>query len=141
MSKFPSAIVAGQRSRGSDTFGSGRFGASRGGRKHQGLDIEALRGQQVFAPIPGIITREAVPYANDLRYKGVLLEGSGAWSGYTVKIFYVDGIKSGEVASGELIGYVQNLQIKYPGITNHIHVEVRFKGRVIDPFSIWQMCF
>ncbi|MCO6487427.1 MAG: peptidoglycan DD-metalloendopeptidase family protein [Phaeodactylibacter sp.] len=141
MQKLPHPILTGQRSRAHDAWGSGQYGAPRGGRKHQGLDIRAAPFQKVFAPFPGTITREAAPYRDDHRYRGLVLQGSGAWKDYTLKIFYVQGIVSGEVGAGSQIGYVQNLGLKYPGITNHIHVEVRKGKQLVDPFSIWQMCF
>ncbi len=76
-----------------------------------------------------------------MSFRGVLLQGSGAWSGYDIKIFYVDGLVGGPVGAGQVIGRVQNLTTKYPGITNHIHMEV-YKGHgLLDPAEAYQMCF
>ena len=87
-------------SRGLDSWGSGQFGAGRGGHIHRGLDIVTDPGQRVLSPIDGDVVREALPYRGDLRYRRVLIMGSGQWNGYEVKIFYVDGIRSGGVAAG-----------------------------------------
>ncbi|MCE2747167.1 MAG: M23 family metallopeptidase [Burkholderiales bacterium] len=65
-----------------------------------------------------------------------MIEGLGRYEGYIVKLFYVDptkGIVGKTVKQGELIGTAQDLTIKYPGITNHIHFEITFKGNQIDP--------
>jgi len=141
MAKFSHPLVSGQRSRVHDAWGSGAFGASRGHRKHRGLDIAAAPLEQVYAPFSGRIVREAFPYASDLSFRGVVLEGTGDWQGYTAKMFYVSGVICGEVAAGALIGFVQNLGVKYPDITNHVHIEVKKNNRTINPLEIWQMCF
>lgn len=139
MNKF-SPIVDGP-SRRVDTYGSGQFGAARGGHKHQGLDISASPGTAIKAPISGIVTGESIPYANDPRYRGVAITGTGPWAGYTAKIFYVSGLFSGTVSAGQTVGYAQNLQNKYPGITNHVHLEVRYNNKIVNPSEMYGMCF
>ncbi len=136
-------IVDGQQSRIKDAWGSGQFGAQRdkGERTHKGLDIVAKVDDNVYAPFDGDIVREAVPYKDDNSYRGIVIKGSGDWIGYEMKIFYVEGLLSGGVTKGQTIGKAQNLNIRYPNITNHIHVEVRRNGQLIDPFEIWQMSF
>ena len=141
MNKYPKQIVEGQSSRVRDTWGSGQYQAPRGSRKHDGLDIKATSGQRVFAPFPGVITRVARPYANDPRYTGIVLEGSGEWTGYSLKIFYLEGLVSGGVDAGQLIGYAQDLGWKYTNITNHIHVEAYDTFGRINPSDIWMSCF
>jgi hypothetical protein len=107
---------------------------------HRGLDLIAEPGEIVFSPIDGTIDREAIPYANDPRYRGVVITGTGDWQGYEVKLFYVDGLFSGPVQAGSIIGRAQDLRAKYSGITNHIHVEVRMDGRLIAPFEAFGTC-
>jgi hypothetical protein len=135
-------IVARQESRGIDRWGSGEFGASRdqSHRLHQGLDIRATAGEEVYSPIGGIVLREAVPYRDDGSYRGVVIRGEGEWSGYEVKVFYVDGAFCGAVQPGQVVGSAQDLTRRYRGITNHIHVEVRQAGRLLSPQELWQMC-
>ena len=118
------------RRRKCDGFGCGEYGASRGNRKHKGIDLLVNPGADIFAPISGKI-RFANPYSNDTRFKGV--EISSALHG--VKLFYfLPSVKNGEmVKAGQRIGKAQNLGIKYPGIPNHIHLEVRVSGVSVDP--------
>lgn len=136
-------IIKNQKSRVKDKYGAGQYGASRDGgtRKHKGLDIIASVNEKVYAPFNGVITREVVPYANDSSYKGIVIKGKGDWDGYEIKIFYVEGLLSGNVQVGQEIGFVQNLTLKYPSITNHIHIEVKKQNTQMDPFEIWQYSF
>jgi hypothetical protein len=136
-----SEIIRNQRSRRTDRHGSGHFGARRGNRLHQGLDIEARAGEDVHSPIDGDILREAQPYADDSTLRGLVIRGSGDWEGYEIKMFYVKGHFCGGVTAGAIIGCVQDLTAKYPGITNHVHVEVRLNGKVMSPMEIFGMCF
>lgn len=119
-----------------DNFGCGNFGASRDGgtRKHMGQDYLAKVGQPVFAPISGTFSTGSA-YASgqyrELRYCKITSE-TGAVS---VAIMYAKpGLSSGErVEAGQVIGEVQSLQGRYPGINNHIHVEVKVSGIKVDP--------
>jgi len=137
---FASEIVRNQRSRRTDSYGSGQFGASRRHGPHEGLDIEARPGEGVFSPIEGEILGEASPYADDRSLRGLLIRGAGQWNGYEVKIFYVDGIFCGRTVPGSLIGRAQDLTFRYPGITNHVHLEVRLGGRPLSPNEIYGLC-
>lgn len=134
-------VLATMRSRTTDPWGSGHFGAPRGNRVHQGLDIVSRPGESVFSPINGILFREAVPYADDPTYKGVVIRGSGQWVGTEIKIFYVEGSLCGQVTSGQEIGRAQDLTRRYPGITNHIHLEVRRGGAPVRPQDLFQRSF
>ncbi|WP_230970326.1 M23 family metallopeptidase [Nitrogeniibacter aestuarii] len=125
--------------RGSDKWGSGHFAAPRGSRQHNGVDISASLGEAVLSPIDAKVVRVAYPYATDLSLTGILLEGVGRHAGFTVKIFYMSPEQSKigkQVSAGERIGAAQSLLTKYPGIKNHIHLEVRQNGVVIDPQSL-----
>jgi murein DD-endopeptidase MepM/ murein hydrolase activator NlpD len=134
-------IITNQKSRIKDAWGVGLYGASREERLHKGLDIVAQPGDRIVAPFIGDNVREAVPYSNDPSYRGIVIKGIDDWTGYEMKVFYVEGLLSGRIVKGQEIGTVQNLTIRYPGITNHIHVEVKKNGVQIDPFDIWQMSF
>lgn len=117
-----------------DTGGCGHFGAHRSAhpdKPHQGQDFLIAPGAAVFAPISGKI-RIAQPYATDNRFGGVEIKGNV----YAVKVFYFSPTVSGGdiVKAGDLIGYAQNLGIKYGSVVpNHLHVEVRRAGMVTDP--------
>jgi leukocyte cell-derived chemotaxin-2 len=135
-------IVHNQESRVKDKYGDGQYGASRdkGTRIHKGIDIIVQPEEKIYAPFDGDIVRQAVPYKDDI-YSGIVLKGSGEWLAHEIKIFYVDGELSGHVIKGQEIGKAQNLTIKYPGITNHIHFEVKVADEQIDPFEIWKYSF
>ncbi|WP_417367254.1 hypothetical protein [Flavobacterium beibuense] len=136
-------IVSNQKSRVRDAYGSGQYGSSRDGgvRTHKGIDIIVKPGEKIFSPIKGNIIRQAMPYGDDPSYKGIVLRGVEQWEGYELKIFYVEGLFSGTATEMQEIGNAQDLTIKYPRITNHIHVEVKHKGVQIDPFTLWQYSF
>ena len=113
------------RVRKEDAHGAGHYGASRssGLRSHKGVDLVAAVNQDVFSPFSGQITKINQVYSGDSRYRGLTIEGSGAWQGIRAKLFYVNSLlKKGDVVeSGDVIGNVQDLGVKYPGITIHVH--------------------
>jgi murein DD-endopeptidase MepM/ murein hydrolase activator NlpD len=138
-----SPIVKNMKSRVFDNYGSGQYGASRDGgkRSHNGIDIEVKANEQIKSPIDGIIKRQSFPYANDRSYEGIKIEGIGKWKGTVIKLFYMKGIISGTVKAGDVVGFAQDLTKKYPGITNHIHMEIKKNNKRLDPREIYQMCF
>ena len=135
-SKTVKGLVDNFKIRGVDKFGSGKFGAQR--RKstgevytHQGIDILTFPGQPIKAPFDLSFVRVANPYPNDKTLKG------GIWKSgnLEMKIFYLSPITGKKsFRKGEIIGYAQNLNEKYgEGIGNHIHLELRENGIIINP--------
>jgi len=123
-----------------DSQGSGYFGAPRGSRTHQGLDLVCAKGQPVHSPIDGTLNRYASPYADDLRWKGCEITGTGRDLGYTIKLFYMDpqALVGTAVNRGEQLGNCQAISEKYtPAMTNHLHVEVRRGGQLMDPAPLF----
>jgi murein DD-endopeptidase MepM/ murein hydrolase activator NlpD len=121
--------------RGEDAFGFGNFEASRdaGARKHHGTDIIAAPGAIVRAPIEGEVTKMGAVYRNSEKLRFV--EITNEHSKLTTRVMYVTasvGIGD-QVSAGEPIGFAQDLQQRYPGITNHVHVELRSQGRLLNP--------
>ncbi|HEX8269757.1 MAG TPA: M23 family metallopeptidase [Flavobacterium sp.] len=117
-----------------DVHGCGSFGADRGSRKHMGEDYVTAPGEPVYSPICGKIIRVAYPYADNLSYKGVEIKNST----HEVKIFYMTlTVPLGStVTLGQQIGVAQNIAAKYsPGMTNHVHVEVRNAARQLLKLS------
>lgn len=121
--------------RGIDAFGSGDFGARRdaGKRRHHGVDFVAAAGAAVRAPISGEVSR--LGYA----YRGVgglrVVEIVNPETKYTARVLYVSPtVEVGDVViAGDEIGTAQDLSRRYPGITNHVHVELRDSNqRLVD---------
>jgi len=114
-----------------DAGGSGHYGAPRSkinslGRtiryRHDGTDYACKPGQDVKAPMTGIIVRRARPYANK-NYDGVVIEAKRL----AVKMFYValDEALIGRIVKvGDVIGQAQDISKKYPLVTPHIHVQI-----------------
>ncbi len=110
--------------RGADKHGSGTYLAGRGKRLHEGVDYISFPGQEIVAPTKGFIIRERWPYAEPTEgvfYGGVQIRGPNC----VVTIFYFQLDKKlikMNVREGQVIGIAQDLTLKYPGITNHVHL-------------------
>lgn len=121
-----------------DGQGFGHFGAKRirphGVGVHEGIDLVADPGEPLYAPMDGVIIREAT-YAS---FRGIVIQGSGLWDGYEVKILYANGLQCGEVRAGQLVGFADDITLHYgSGMTNHIHVEVRYRGELQSPHYLF----
>ncbi|MGH8399827.1 MAG: peptidoglycan DD-metalloendopeptidase family protein, partial [Gammaproteobacteria bacterium] len=108
-----------------------------GSYAHQGADFMSSQGQTVLAVIDGNVTKVGYPYGDDLGFRYVQITGQ---DGYAVREFYVQPFNNIEVGSyvtaGQGIGTYQSLQDRYPGITDHVHVEVRQDGVLINPVLV-----
>lgn len=124
------ANPTGAAPRDHDHFGSGAFGARRdgGSRSHEGVDYIAVADQAVKAPISGFETKIGFAYAGDdsLRF----VEITNPAIGFVARTFYVDpSVKVGDVLRlGDVIGKASSLQPHYPGITDHVHLELMRTG-------------
>lgn len=142
-------LVANQTIRGTDSAGSGMFGASRKRKVngkvisvpqgHQGIDIVAFSGQSIKSPIQGEVIRIGKAYQQDKRFELIEIFGQGCYEGYQIKILYIRATVTPKtvVQRGQLIGVTQDLNKKYKGITNHVHLEVRFNGQLLDPTNLF----
>ena len=128
-----------QMIRREDRWGCGAFDAPRGERRHRGIDIVANPDQALFSPITGRIVRVAEPYDDEPRYNGLLMEGLGEWAGLELKLFYLDHFDLGPIKQGDPLGTAQDIAVRYPGITGHIHVELRREGQLIDPTPFFDL--
>jgi peptidoglycan LD-endopeptidase LytH len=118
-----------------DAFGSGQFGAVRdaGKRRHEGVDYVAAPGAAVHAPISGEVARLGYAYGGEGGYRVVEIVNSE--TKMKARVFYVaPTVEVGDVVvAGQQIGTAQDLNARYPGITNHVHVELRDpQQRVMD---------
>ena len=122
--------------RGVDSYGSGAYGAPRGNRTHRGLDIVPLNGHSVRSPIDGVVIRHGVPYStNNGSLQLVEIQGKGKDDDLNVKLMYLTPIVpvGHTVKRGSLVGFMESLQFRYKGITDHIHLEVRQNGIIVNP--------
>jgi murein DD-endopeptidase MepM/ murein hydrolase activator NlpD len=125
-----------------DASGDGHYGASRSGgtRPHNGVDLLVTKGQQVFAPFSGTITKQAYPYADDRKYTGVHLTRQ---DGVKLKVFYMlpkTGIIGKSVNAGDIIGTAQAISEKYgPPMKDHIHLEIWKDGKVTNPQEFFNL--
>ncbi|MBO9543730.1 M23 family metallopeptidase [Caulobacter sp.] len=124
------ANPTGSAPRGHDDFGDGFFGARRdgGSRAHEGVDYVARAGQTVHAPMSGYVTKIGYAYAGDTDLKFVEITNPAL--GYAARSFYVtpDVEVGATVRLGDRIGKVESLQSHYPGITDHVHLEILAPG-------------
>lgn len=115
-----------------DEGGSGFFGASRegGSRPHDGIDLSTTVGQPIFSPITGKVKSTQVKSG----LPAVEIVGTGEYSGYSVRILYVELVtnrvpNNGRVEKGTFYFRAVDLSGAYPeNVTDHIHFEV-YKGR------------
>ena len=116
-----SPIVDDQLIRGNDAHGSGAFGASRNDKVHQGLDVVVRPGQTIKSPITGKVVRHSFPYP-DRSFTGYHLSNDK----YLVKLWYLaPTLQEGQtITAGQTVGFAQNIALRYPGITPHVHMEV-----------------
>lgn len=122
--------------RGRDNHGEGHFGASRKYGPHVGADYSGTGGQDVLAVTDGTI-RIGHPYAEDLSFKYLAITTS---DGITARMLYVlpaVGIHNGsDVAAGQPVGTLQSLQALFPGITDHVHVDIWYQGAYQNPADL-----
>jgi murein DD-endopeptidase MepM/ murein hydrolase activator NlpD len=124
--------------RSHDAFGDGFFHAARDGgrRPHEGVDYDATPGQTVVAPIAGEVTKIGFAYPGDTHLRYVEIENPVLR--LTARALYVDpSVREGDtVRLGQPIGTAVSLQRRYPGITNHVHLEIAEAGRKIDAQTV-----
>jgi murein DD-endopeptidase MepM/ murein hydrolase activator NlpD len=126
--------------RGQDCHGDGCYGAKRGHRTHNGIDIISHANEVVVAYEGGRVSRIGYPYSpndpkkNHFRYVEICTA-----DGSRHRYFYcADLVDVGDVVErGQTIGSSQTLTLVYPGITQHIHYEVKDKqNKYIDPVPV-----
>jgi murein DD-endopeptidase MepM/ murein hydrolase activator NlpD len=116
------------------------FGQPRsGGRTHEGIDLMASLGQEIYAVDNGILTRQVFDGPT------ALLSGNAWYLTLPDKTYYfyahlskfADGLVAGSVVTrGQLIGYVGDTGDAGPG-NYHLHFEVHPKGGpAVDPYPL-----
>lgn len=122
--------------RGQDAHGSGEYGAPRGDHTHKGVDLSCCKGSKIHPCRAGEVTKIGYPYNPNDAKKGYLryVQVTDA-DGFEHRYFYIKPmVKVGDhVDSIDIIGESQGLIEIYPGITDHIHYEVKLYGSFVDP--------
>ena len=120
--------------RQADDFGSGEFGAPRGYGTHRGVDPACYPGSLVLSKMPGKITKFGYPYSDDLSYRYVQVTTE---DDLDFRYFYVEpnpDLAIGDIIrTGAVLGVVQDIGKRYPGITGHFHFEVKQGDDYLDP--------
>lgn len=131
-------------SRGCDPQGCGHYGAPRDGgtRKHKGHDFEIEPNTPIFTPFPCKIIREGIVSVNK-PFKLIELTPLGIFKNIIkIKVMYAHTGSNNpnyEVPKGYPIGISEDVGNYYGGgMKNHIHVEVRVYGQLIDPKLIFR---
>lgn len=118
-----------------DSQGCGHFGASRGSRTHNGIDLECMAGTLAGSLVDGMVSKIGWPYGDDPSFRYVEVESQG----YAFRLFYIDPlVKEGQqVRRGDILGACQSLMHRYPGITDHLHLEIKDEhGDFVDPTPV-----
>lgn len=146
--RFPLASNAGVRN---DEAGGGDYGDKRDSSvrnllgRHRGVDYAARPGLAVIAPLDGNITRTGKNFSKGL--PAIEIQGTGRYEKYYVKIAYAktnldvgDSVKQGFTIgsvvslSGETNPYGPGYDDAKEGkMNNHIHVELLFDGKRVNP--------
>jgi len=118
----------------SDEWGQGHFGAPRGSKKHDGADLVIIPGQPIFSMIDGTVEKYEQCYLHDNRWKGIQIANAQL----RVELWYMDPLPdlvNRFVQAGQLVGYAQDISIKYPptekiphDMTPHLHVRVTLRA-------------
>lgn len=122
-----------------DNFGDGRDG----GRVHEGEDIMATKGQEVYAMVDGTLTLQVVDGSGQ---SGASLSGNlwqlTATTGGTYYVYahlsaFAPGLAKGsKVLKGQLLGYVGDTGNPGPG-NYHLHFEIHpGGGKAVDPLPL-----
>jgi len=146
--------------RGPDSYArdGGGYGANRthgetnGGKvvevnePHRGIDfiVDPDRNplEPIACPCECEVIRMGFAYQRDERFRLCVLMVR-ADPNYTIKLLYVgnkDSLPGERYERGDAIGLPQDLRLRYPAddahaaaITPHCHLELRYRGQVIDP--------
>ena len=115
-----------------DNFGDARSG----GRSHEGIDILADVGQDVYAVVDGILVGQTDASASLSGNSWGLTADDGVYYFFAHLSAFAEGLKVGDrVRRGQVIGYVGDTGNPGPG-NYHLHFEVHpggLRAAAVDP--------
>ena len=117
------------------------FGQPRpNGRVHEGIDLMASLGQEVYAVDNGVLTKQTFDGATNATLSGnawYLTMPDKTYYFYAHLSKFADGLAAGSaVTRGQVIGYVGDTGDPGPG-NYHLHFEVHPKGgEAVDPYPL-----
>ena len=117
------------------------FGQPRsGGRTHEGIDLMASLGQEIYAVDNGTVTRITVDGAANSALSGnafYLTMPDKTYYFYAHLSKFADGLTAGDVVTrGQLLGYVGDTGDPGPG-NYHLHFEVHpLGGAAVNPYPL-----
>lgn len=125
--------------RKNDAWGDGYFGASRGDRPHLGVDYVVNEGEVIYAPCDMDSFNLSYPYSFGTNDTYIL---TGARFNTKIDGINFDGrlwyftpdssLFGRDIPKGYPIGTAQTLQHRYPGITDHLHFQLRTETETSD---------
>ena len=123
-----------------ENYGCGYFGASRPSNSsglHNGADyLFPTSVRLIYSPINGKVTKtNGQIYTNNPQYKYIEIKNER----YEARLFYIQNllVKNGdEVSAGQVLGTYHSLQETYPGIPDHVHLQLKRGGTLVDPEEI-----
>ena len=121
-----------------DNFGDYRSG----GRSHEGIDILATLGQEVYAVDDGVLTNTADASASLSGNAWGLTTNDGTYYFYAHLSAFAPGLSLGSsVLRGDVIGFVGDTGNPGPG-NYHLHFEIHPGGQraaAVDPLPLLQV--
>jgi murein DD-endopeptidase MepM/ murein hydrolase activator NlpD len=115
------------------------FGDPRGGRRHEGVDLLATLGQEVYAVADGVLTDQTDASSALAGNSWGLVASTGEYYFYAHLSAFASGlVKGATVRRGDLIGFVGDTGNPGPG-NYHLHFEVHPGGRrspAVDPLPL-----
>lgn len=121
-----------------DNFGDYRSG----GRSHEGIDILATLGQEVYAVDDGVLTNTADASASLSGNAWGLTTNDGTYYFYAHLSTFAPGLSLGSsVRRGDVIGFVGDTGNPGPG-NYHLHFEIHPGGQraaAVDPLPLLQV--
>jgi hypothetical protein len=116
--------------------------------KHKGVDFVVRAGDMIACPCRAWIVKYGYAYSDEMTNarlsEGQILRSIRLeWDEepeWRIKYLYARLIYQGglpfRVDAGVPFAEAQDLTLRYPEITNHVHVEIRHRGVLVDPMTV-----